>query len=108
MRSVTAEDGTVYTISVLPLLEEKPSQKSLLHFLMKVQGRCSDTVKLDGFVEKADRSSIHYAAHCPDKTDWNGMIYIGKSHLILLSARAAAGKLGPLEPFFYGFEFSDR
>lgn len=107
-RSVTATDGTIYTVSVLPPLKEKPSEKSLLHFLMKVQGRCSDKVKLDGFIEKADRSSIHFTAHCPDKTDWNGMIYIGNQHLILLSAQAKAGKIGPTEPFFYQFEFSNR
>jgi len=108
IRAVTAPDGTVYTVSVLPLLKDKPSEKSLLHFLMKVQGRCSDKVKLDGFVEKEGRSSIHYTAHCPDKTDWNGMIYISKRNLIMLSAQAAAGKLGVTEPFFYEFEFTDR
>ncbi len=108
LRSVTAADGTVYTVSVLPLLKDKPSEKSLLHFLMKVQGHCSDKVKLDGFVEKEGRSSIHYAAHCPDKTDWDGMIYIGKKNLIMLSAQAAAGKLGVTEPFFYEFELTDR
>jgi hypothetical protein len=108
VRSVTAPDGTLYTVSVLPLLNDKPSEKSLLHFLMKVQGRCSDKVKLDGFVEKEGRSSIHYTAHCPDKTDWNGMIYIGKRNLILLSAQAAAGKVGLTEPFFYEFEFSEH
>lgn len=106
VRSVTASDGTIYTVSVLPLLKEKPSEKSLLHFLMKVQGRCSDKVKLDGFVEKEGRSSIHYTAHCPDKTDWNGMIYINTKNLILLSAQAPAGKLGPTDPFFYEFEFT--
>ncbi len=106
LRSVTAADGTVYTVSVLPLLKEKPSEKSLLHFLMKVQGRCSDKVKLDGFVEKEGRSSIHYTAHCPDKTDWNGMIYINNKNLILLSAQAAVGKIGATEPFFYEFEFT--
>jgi hypothetical protein len=106
VRSVSAADGTIYTVSALPLLKDKPSEKSLLHFLMKVQGRCSDKVKLDGFVEKEGRSSIHYTARCPDKTDWNGMIYIGKKNLILLSAQAAAGKVGITEPFFYGFDFS--
>jgi len=106
VRSVTAPDGTIYTVSVLPLLKDKPSEKSLLHFLMKVQGRCSDKVKLDGFVEKEGRSSIHYTAHCPDKTDWNGMIYINSKNLILLSAQAPAGKIGPTDPFFYEFEFS--
>ena len=105
VRSVTAPDGTIYTVSVLPLLKEKPSEKSLLHFLMKVQGRCSDKVKLDGFVEKEGRSSIHYTAHCPDKTDWDGMIYINGKNLILLSAQAAVGKIGLTEPFFYEFEF---
>jgi hypothetical protein len=108
VRAVTAADGTTYTVSVLPLLKEKPSEKSLLHFLMKVQGRCSDKVKLDGFVEKEGRSSIHYSAHCPDKTDWDGMLYIGTQHLILLSARAATGKVGITEPFFYDFEFADH
>jgi hypothetical protein len=108
VRSVTANDGTIYTVSVLPLLKEKPSEKSLLHFLMKVQGRCSDKLKLDGFIEKASRSSIHFTAHCPDKTDWDGMIYIGNQHLIVLSAQAKAGKIGPTEPFFYEFEFSNR
>lgn len=108
LRTVTASDGTLYTVSVLPLLKDKPSEKSLLHFLMKVQGRCSDKVKLDGFVEKEGRSSIHYTAHCPDKTDWNGMIYIGKKNLILLSAQAPAGKLGVTDPFFYEFEFTDH
>jgi hypothetical protein len=106
VRSVTAPDGTIYTVSVLPLLKDKPSEKSLLHFLMKVQGRCSDKVKLDGFVEKGDRSSIHYTAHCPDKTDWNGMIYINTKNLILLSAQAPAGKIGTTDPFFYEFEFT--
>jgi hypothetical protein len=108
VRSVTAADGTIYTVSVLPLLNEKASEKSLLHFLMKVQGRCSDKVKLDGFIEKTDRSSIHFTAHCPDKTDWSGMIYIGKQHLVMLSAQAQAGKIGPTEPFFYQFEFGNR
>ena len=107
VRSVTAAD-TVYTVSVLPLLKDKPSEKSFLHFLMKVQGRCSDKVKLDGFIEKAGRSSIHYKAHCPDKTDWNGMIFTNDQHLFLLSAQAPLGKLGITEPFFYQFEFSAR
>jgi hypothetical protein len=104
VRSVAGSDGTRYTVSVLPLLKDKPSEKSLLHFLMKVQGRCSDKVKLDGFIEKAGRSSIHYTAHCPDKTDWNGMIYIDDQHLFLLSAQAPFGEVGPTEPFFYDFE----
>lgn len=108
VRSVTAPDGTLYTVSVLPLLNDKPSEKSFLHFLMKVQGRCSDKVKLDGFVEKAGRSSMHYTAHCPDKTDWNGMIYTNDQHLFLLSAQAPFGKIGITEPFFYQFEFSAR
>lgn len=105
VRSVTAGD-TMYTVSVLPLLKDKPSEKSFLHFLMKVQGRCSDKVKLDGFVEKAGRSSIHYKAHCPDKTDWNGMIYTNDQHLFLLSAQAPFGKVGVTDPFFYQFEFT--
>jgi hypothetical protein len=105
VRTVSGTDGTLYTVSVLPLLKEKPSEKSLLHFLMKVQGRCSDKVKLDGFIEKAGRYSIHFTAHCPDKTDWNGMIYINDKHLVMLSAQAPFGKIGPTEPFFYGFEF---
>lgn len=105
VRTVTGSDGTLYTVSVLPLLKEKPSEKSLLHFLMKVQGRCSDKVKLDGFIEKAGRYSIHFTAHCPDKTDWNGMIYINDKHLVMLSAQAPFGKVGPTEPFFYDFEF---
>ena len=108
VRTVTAPDATIYTVSVLPLLKDKPSEKSLLHFLMKVQGRCSDKVKLDGFIEKAGRSSIHFTAHCPDKTDWNGMIYINNKNLIMLSAQAAFGKIGTTEPFFYQFEFTDH
>ncbi len=108
VRSVTAPDGTLYTVSVLPLLKDKPSEKSFLHFLMKVQGRCSDKVKLDGFIEKAGRSSIHYKAHCPDKTDWNGMIYTNDQHLFLLSAQAPFGKIGVTDPFFYQFEFTSH
>jgi len=106
VRSVTAADGTLYTVSVLPLLKDKPSEKSFLHFLMKVQGRCSDKVKLDGFIEKAGRSSIHYKAHCPDKTDWNGMIFSNDQHLFLLSAQAPFGKIGITDPFFYQFQFT--
>jgi len=108
VRSVSAADGTLYTVSVLPPLKDKPSEKSLLHFLMKIMGRCSDKVKLDGFVEKGDRSSMHYKAHCPDKTDWNGMIYTNAQHLFLLSAQAQAGKIGVTDPFFYQFEFTSR
>jgi len=108
VRSVSAPDGTIYTVSVLPVLKEKPSEKSLLHFLMKVQGRCSDKVKLDGFIEKAGHSSIHFTAHCPDKTDWNGMIYNNEQHLIMLSAQAPFGKIGLTEPFFYEFELTKR
>jgi|SRR6478609_586688 len=108
VRSVTAADGTVYTVSVLPLLKDKPSEKSFLHFLMKVQGRCSDKVKLDGFIEKAGRASIHYKAHCPDKTDWDGMIYTNDQHLFLLSAQAPFAKLGITEPFFYQFQYTAR
>lgn len=107
VRSVTAGD-TMYTVSVLPLLKDKPSEKSFLHFLMKVQGRCSDKVKLDGFIEKAGRSSIHYKAHCPDKTDWDGMIYTNEQHLFLLSAQAPFGKIGITEPFFYQFQYTSR
>ncbi|HYP98331.1 MAG TPA: hypothetical protein VER96_06635 [Polyangiaceae bacterium] len=107
VRSVTSGD-TVYSVSVLPLPKDKPSEKSFLHFLMKVQGRCSDKVKLDGFVEKAGRSSMHYKAHCPDKTDWNGMIYTNDQHLFLLSAQAPFGKVGVTDPFFYQFEFIAR
>lgn len=105
VRSVTAPDGTHYTVSVLPPLKEKASEKSLLHFLMKVQGRCSDKVKLDGFIEKEGHSSIHFKAHCPDKTDWDGMIYVTGKSLIMLSAQAAYGKIGVTEPFFYQFEY---
>src|SRR6478736_327187 len=108
VRSVTAADGTIYTVSVLPLLKDKPSEKSLLHFLMKAQGRCSDKVKLDGFIEKAGRASIHYKAHCPDKTDWDGMIYTNDQHLFLLSAQAPFAKLGITEPFFYQFQYTAR
>ena len=105
VRSATATDGTSYTVRVLPPLKEKASEKSLLHFLMKVQGRCSDKVKLDGFIEKEGRSSIHFKAHCPDKTDWDGMIYITGKSLVLLSAQAGFGKIGATEPFFYQFEY---
>ncbi len=108
IRSVQAPDGTTYTVSVRPLLNERPSEKSLLHFLMQVQGRCSDKVKLDGFVEKEAGSSIHYTAHCPDKTDWNGMIYVGRKNLFFLSAQAVTGKVGVTEPFFYQFELAER
>lgn len=107
VRSVTVAD-TVYTVSVLPPLKDKPSEKSFLHFLMKVQGRCSDKVKMDGFIEKAGRASIHYKAHCPDKTDWNGMIYTTDQRLFLLSAQAPLGKIGVTEPFFYQFEYTAR
>jgi len=108
VRSVMGADATLYTVRVLPPLKDKPSEKSFLHFLMKVQGRCSDKVKLDGFVEKAGRSSMHYQAHCPDKTDWNGMIYTNDQHLFLLSAQAPLGKVGITEPFFYQFEAGAR
>jgi hypothetical protein len=108
VRSVTAADGTRYTVSVLPPLKEKASEKSLLHFLMKVQGRCSDKVKLDGFIEKEGRSSIHFKAHCPDKTDWDGMIYIDSKGLIMLGAQAGFGQIGLTEPFFYQFEYLKR
>ena len=108
LRSVTVAEGTSYAVSVLPLLKDKPSEKSFLHFLMKVMGRCSDKVKLDGFIEKAGHASIHYKAHCPDKTDWNGMIYVNDQHLFLLSAQASVGKLGITEPFFYEFQFTAR
>jgi hypothetical protein len=104
VRAVTAADGTTYTVSVLPLPGEKPSEKMLLHLLMKIQGRCSDKLKLDGFVEKPGRSSIHYTSHCPDKTDWNGMVYIGTKLMVLLSAQAPTGKIGITEPFFYDFD----
>ncbi|HYP75569.1 MAG TPA: hypothetical protein VER12_06440 [Polyangiaceae bacterium] len=107
VRSVTTGD-TSYSVSVLPALKDKPSEKAFLHFLMKVQGRCSDKVKLDGFIEKAGRSSIHYKAHCPDKTDWDGMIFTNDQHLFLLSAQAPFGKLGVTEPFFYQFELNAR
>jgi hypothetical protein len=103
--TVTLGD-TTYSITVYPLPTEKPSEKSLLHLMMKIQGRCSDKLKLDGFIEKAGATSIHYASHCPDKTDWNGMVYIGKKHLVLLSAQAPSGKMGITEPFFYDFEFT--
>ncbi|HEY4103275.1 MAG TPA: hypothetical protein VGM44_05260 [Polyangiaceae bacterium] len=99
-------DGTTYSVTVYPLPSEKPSEKSLLRLMMKIQGRCSDKLKLDGFIEKPGATSIHYASHCPDKTDWNGMVYIGKKNLVLLSAQAPAGKIGTTEPFFYGFEFT--
>lgn len=108
LRSVIAPDGTTYSVSVLPLLKDKPSEKAFLHFLMKIQGRCSDKLKLDGFIEKAGRSSIHYTAHCPDKTDWDGMIYVDQRSLFLLSAQAPTGKVGTTEPFFYQFEFLER
>ena len=106
LRSVTVAEGTSYAVSVLPLLKDKPSEKSFLHFLMKVMGRCSDKVKLDGFIEKAGHASIHYKAHCPDKTDWNGMIYVNDQHLFLLSAQAPFGKIGITDPFFYQFQFT--
>ena len=105
VRAVTVGD-TTYSVSVLPVPTDKPSEKSLLHVMMKIQGRCSDKLKLDGFVEKAGRASIHFMSHCPDKTDWNGMLYIGAQHLVMLSARAPAGKIGLTEPFFYEFEYT--
>jgi len=108
VRSVTARDGTKYSVSVLAPLKDKPSEKLFLHLMLKVQGRCGEKVKLDGFVEKAGRSSIHYKAHCQDKTDWDGMIYTNDQHLFLLSARAPFEKIGVTEPFFYQFEFIAR
>jgi hypothetical protein len=102
-RAVTVGE-TTYSISVMPVPTDKPSEKSLLRLMMKIQGRCSDKLKLDGFIEKAGRASIHYLSRCPDKTEWNGMLYIGPQNMILLSARAPAGKVGITEPFFYGFE----
>ena len=108
LRSVTVADGTTYSVSVRPALSEKPSEKSLLHFLMKVQGRCSDKLKLDGFIEKAGRSSIHYTSRCPDNTDWDGMIYVDQRRLVLLSARAPSGKLGITEPFSTSSSTSSR
>lgn len=102
---VTSADGTAYSVSVLPVPADKPSEKTLLRLLMKLTGRCSDKLKLDGFVEKAGHYSIHYTSHCPDKTDWNGMLYISPKNLFLLSAQAPTGKVGPTEPFFYGFEY---
>lgn len=107
VRAVTAADGTTYTVSVLPVPTEKPSEKSLLRLMMKIQGRCSDKLKLDGFIEKAGRASIHFMSHCPDKTDWNGMLYIGTKHLVMLSAQAPSGKVGLTEPFFYEFEYTE-
>jgi hypothetical protein len=104
VRVVTALDGTTYSVSVLPVPTEKPSEKSLLRVMMKIQGRCSDKLKLDGFVEKAGRSSIHFMSHCPDKTDWDGMLYIGTKNMVMLSAQAPAGKIGITEPFFYELE----
>jgi hypothetical protein len=103
-RAVTVGD-TTYSVSVLPVPVEKPSEKSLLHLMMKIQGRCSDKLKLDGFVEKAGRASIHYMAKCPDKTEWNGMLYINAKNMVMLSARAPLGKVGLTEPFFYGFTY---
>jgi hypothetical protein len=108
VRSVTAPDGTLYTVTVYPMLKDKPSEKAFLHFMMKVQGRCSEKVKLDGFIEKAGRTAIHYAAHCQDKTDWDGMIFTNAQHLVLLSAQAPFGKIGITEPFFYQFDFIAR
>ncbi|MEI9953803.1 MAG: hypothetical protein WDO74_33705 [Pseudomonadota bacterium] len=108
VRSVIAADGTSYAVSVFPALKDKPSEKALHHFLMKVMGRCSDKVKLESFIEKGDRSSIHYKAHCPDKTDWTGMIYVNDQHLFLLSVQGASGKLGLTDPFFYQFQFTAR
>ena len=105
VRAVTTADGTAYSVSVLPSPKDKPSEKTLLRLMMKIQGRCSDKLKLDGFIEKASRSSIHFASHCPDKTDWNGMLYISEKQMVMLSARAASGKVGVTEPFFYGFEY---
>jgi hypothetical protein len=90
------------------MLKDKPSEKAFLHFMMKVQGRCSEKVKLDGFIEKAGRTAIHYAAHCQDKTDWDGMIFTNSAHLVLLSAQAPFGKIGVTEPFFYQFDFIAR
>jgi hypothetical protein len=105
-RAVTLAD-TTYTVSVLPVPTEKPSEKTLLRLMMKIQGRCSDKLKLDGFIEKAGHSSIHFMSHCPDKTDWDGMIYIGAKNMVMLSAQAPTGKIGPTEPFFYGFESAE-
>jgi hypothetical protein len=107
VRAVTAADGTTYSVSVLPPPSDKPSEKTLLRVMMKLQGRCSDKLKLDGFVEKAGRASIHFMSHCPDKTDWNGTLYISAQHMVMLSARAATGKVGTTEPFFYEFEYTE-
>jgi hypothetical protein len=107
VRAVTAADGTTYSVSVLPAPSDKPSEKTLLRVMMKLQGRCSDKLKLDGFVEKAGRASIHFMSHCPDKTDWNGMLYISAQHMVMLSAQAPTGKVGTTEPFFYEFEYTE-
>jgi len=32
-------------------------------------------------------------------------VYIGSKDMVLLSAQAPSGKVGPTEPFFYEFEF---
>ncbi len=71
---------------------------------MKVQGRRSDKLKLDGFIEKAGRSSIHYQSALSrqdglERHDLLPMI----STLFLLSAQAPFGKIGVTDPFFYQF-----
>ena len=105
--AVKSSDGTEYSIDVLAPPAEKPSEKLLLRLLTKLLGRCSDKLKLDGFVEKPDYASIHYASRCADGTEWQGMVYLNKKSMLLLSAKGPAGKLGPTEPFFYHFQYKD-
>ncbi|HEY2408895.1 MAG TPA: hypothetical protein VGI10_22975 [Polyangiaceae bacterium] len=98
-------DGTDYTLDVLALPPEKPSEKTLLRLLTKLLGRCGDKLKLDGFIEKPAYASIHYGSHCADGSEWQGMVYIDHKHMLMLSARGPVGKLGITEPFFYQLQY---
>jgi hypothetical protein len=98
-------DGTDYTLDVLPPPSDKPSEKTLLRVLTKLLGRCSDKLKLDGFIEKPEYASIHFASRCADGTEWQGMLYINQKQMLMLNARAPAGKLGVTEPFFYQLQY---
>lgn len=97
--------GSSFEIAIHPAPpEKKVDQRVFLKVATKLLGRCADKMKLHALVEKPDRSVIHYATKCPDKSERRGLLYVFGGNLFVLTVRWDGTPPPEADAFVYNFE----
>jgi hypothetical protein len=97
-------DGASYSIRKLPRPAGKLNEKVFLKIAMGLLGRCSDKMKMQGMVDKPNRTSIQYVTKCADGSEEQGVFWATDTALFVAAVHGPAGQLGPSDAFLYGFE----